>query len=98
MRSRPEISVPVMVNSGAVRPTSQESVKQQAHAHEHGQEQADAARSLALGGWQLVHQDGNENDVVDAEHQLERGQREEGDPDLGIGENRNECFHGWPAY
>jgi hypothetical protein len=44
------------------------------------------AREFALVQRQLVDQDRDEDDVVDAQHQLQRGQGGEGDPDLGIGE------------
>ena len=35
---------------------------------------------------QLVDQDRDEDDVVDAQHQLERGQRGKSDPGLGVSE------------
>ena len=60
--------------------------QQQADPHEHRQEQADHARLPLLLGRQLVDQDRDEDDVVDAQHQLERGQRQEGDPGLRVGQ------------
>ena len=69
--------------------------QQQPDAHEHGEEQADAARVLALLALELVDQDRDENDVVDAEHQLERRQREKRDPNLRIGQEGNDGFHEW---
>ena len=47
--------------------------------------------SLALPQRQLVHQDRNENDIVDAEHELERGQSQEGDPRLRIAQQFDHC-------
>jgi hypothetical protein len=37
-------------------------------------------------GRQLVHQDGDENDVVDAQHQLQCDQDAQGNPGLRIGQ------------
>ena len=44
---------------------------------------AQDTRFLALGFRQATHQDGDENDVVDAEHDLEQGQGGERDPGGG---------------
>ena len=41
------------------------------------------ARSRWLGG-QALDEDRDEDDVVDAEHDLEQGQRRQGDPGLGV--------------
>ena len=35
---------------------------------------------------QLVYQDRNEDDIVDAEHEFERGERKECDPQLRVGQ------------
>jgi len=43
---------------------------------------------------QFVDQDGDENDVVDTEHEFQRGQREEGNPDFG---GEQEFNHGKKA-
>jgi hypothetical protein len=74
------------VNKGSTRPDDPGQHQQQADAHEHGHEQTQAAREFAPLGWQLVHQDRDEDDVVDAQHQLERGERGKGDPGLGVGQ------------
>ena len=60
--------------------------EQQADAHEHGEPEADAPRELAPLRRQAIDQDRDEDDVVDAEHELERSQREESDPRLRIGQ------------
>jgi hypothetical protein len=49
-------------------------------------EQADAAREFAPFFGQLVHQDRDEDDVVDAQHEFQRGERGEGDPGLRVGQ------------
>ena len=64
--------------------------QQQQDAHAHGREDAHAAGAVALILGQLVGEDGDEDDVVDAEHDLERGQRQQRDPDLGV----RQQFHG----
>ena len=51
-------------------------------AHDHRAEQPDAARPRLLAARQLAREDRDEDDVVDAEHDLEHGQRDERDPDL----------------
>ena len=71
--------------------------QQQGDAHAHGQEQADLASPVALTGRQPGDQDRDEDDVVDAEDDLEHGQREEGDPRLGIAEQGDEV-HGVRGY
>src|SRR5688500_19244091 len=46
-------------------------------------------------GWrECDHQSRDEDEVVDAEHELERSQREKRDPDLRIGEESNDGIHG----
>ena len=86
IRSRPEISCPSTVNSGVDQADDPGQHQQQADAHEHRHEQAEAAREFAPLLRQLVDQDRDEDDVVDAEHELERGERREGDPGLRVGE------------
>ena len=77
--------------------------QQQADAHEHRHEKPEAPRKLALFLRQLVHQDRDEDDVVDAQHQFEQGQRGKGDPGLGVGQKFNHggplapCGGGWGA-
>src|SRR3546814_3743243 len=51
---------------------------------------ADAAGLVALFRRQLRGQDRDEDDVVDAQHQFERGEGGEGDPDFRV----RELFHG----
>src|SRR5206468_12583096 len=58
--------------------------EQEPDAYEHGQSEADPSRQVPSRIGQLVHENGNEDDVVDAEHELERRQREEGDPGVRI--------------
>ena len=65
--------------------------RQQRDAHEHGKEQAEPAGEGALFPRQLVHQDGDEDDVVDTQHQLEGGEGEEGNQQLRVGQE----FHGF---
>ena len=45
---------------------------------------------LLLGG-ELPGEDGDEDDVVDAEDDLQHGEREEADPEVGLGEQFGEC-------
>ena len=75
IRSRPEIVAgPTTVNSGSVSRTIQTIENSSSDAHEHGRDQADPARALLLFLGQLAGQDRNEDDVVDAEDDLENGQ------------------------
>ena len=75
IRSRPEISAPSTVNRGWVSVTTQAMLAKQAQAHDHGQRQADHARAVALMRRQLVGQDGDEHQVVDAQHDFKNDQR-----------------------
>ena len=58
--------------------------QQQGNAHEHGEEQAQAPRHLPTLGRQPVHEDGDEDDVVDPQHELQGREREEGYPGFGL--------------
>ena len=49
---------------------------------DHGKGQADDPRSVLLRPGELSAQDGDENDIVDAEYNFEPGERREGDPRL----------------
>ena len=60
--------------------------EQQANAHKHRHKQADAPGDFLLGFGQLVDQNRNKNNVVDAQHQLKQGQGGKSDPDLRIGQ------------
>ena len=63
------------VNSGAVRPMIQASINSRPMRMNIAMNRPMRARQLLLLRRQLVHQDGDEDDVVDAQHQLQRGQR-----------------------
>ena len=58
--------------------------KQQPNTHEHGHEQTNAPGDLLLRFGQLVHQNRNKNNVVNAQHQLQHGQGSKGNPDLRV--------------
>jgi hypothetical protein len=58
--------------------------QQQQDAHAHREPQADVAGAVALARRQLADEDRDEDDVVDAEHDLEHRQRQQGDPGLGV--------------
>ena len=60
--------------------------KQQGNAHEHGQRQANETRLSPLLQRQFVNQNGDKDDVVNAEHDFEHGERQQRDPDLRIEE------------
>ena len=55
--------------------------RQQREPHDQRERQADDARAVALLRRQLVGQDGDEDQVVDPQHDLEGDQREKPDPD-----------------
>ena len=84
IRSRPENSTPTSVKSGAVNPITHEIVKQQEDPHPHRQPQADRSRPCLLLARQFRGEDGDEDDVVDAEDDLEHREGQQGDPDLRI--------------
>ena len=98
MRSRPEMSVPMTVNSGAVSPTIHDSTSSRPMRMNIARNRPMRRAFSRCTRSQLVDQDGDENDVVDAEHQLERRQREKSDPYLRIGQEGDDGFHGWPPY
>jgi hypothetical protein len=83
MRSRPEMAQLPILNSGAVGRMIQAS-EEQRDARQHRQGQAHHARARLLRHRQLGGEDGDEDDVVDAEHQLEQRQGRQGDPYLRI--------------
>ena len=56
--------------------------EEQEDAGAHRQQQSEAPRGRLLRRRQLPGQDGNEDDVVDAEDDLEEGERREGDQDF----------------
>ena len=61
--------------------------EQQADAHPHRRDDADPADEVALTLGQLARDDRDEDDVVDAQDDLEGGQRQQGDPGLGVGQD-----------
>ena len=58
--------------------------RQQAQAHQQRQRQADQPRAVAQVRRQLVREDRDEDQVIDAEHQLEQDQGEQAKPGRGI--------------
>ena len=91
MMSRPEISEPSTVNSGAVSVTIQEmpasSPKRMMSASERP-----ITRAVALVRRQLVGEDRDEDQVVDAEHDLEHDEGAETEPRGGV-IDPGEVFH-----
>ena len=86
MMSRPENSCRRSQNQRLGQPRQPHDGEQQRDAREHRQREAGDARRLAPLRRQPAHQDGDEDDVVDAEHDLERRQRDERYPRLRIGQ------------
>jgi hypothetical protein len=70
--------------------------EQQQQARDHGEAQAQAAGLVAHVGGQAADQDGDEDDVVNAEDDFQGGQHRKGDPDVGVEqefhEGRSEAF------
>ncbi|MCY1403093.1 hypothetical protein D9M71_182600 [compost metagenome] len=64
--------------------------RQQAQTHQQRQGQANKPRTVALRRWQLVRQDGDKYEVVDAEHQLQHDQGQQAKPGRGV----SNPFHG----
>ena len=58
--------------------------QQQQDARAHRQQQSETPRIVTLLHRQAVGQDRDKDDVVDPQHDLERRQGNEGDPDLGV--------------
>ena len=67
--------------------------RQQQQPHHQRQPDADAPRLALLLGRQLVRQDRDEDEIVDAEHDLHHDQRSEGGPGGGIGDERKDGLH-----
>src|SRR5262249_19841918 len=57
--------------------------EQQADAHADGEDEAEPAREALLPGGEAADQDGDEDDVVDAEDDLHRRERDQGDEAFG---------------
>ena len=53
-------------------------------AHQERQRQPDDARTIALRGWKLVDQDGDEDQIIYAEHDLQEDERAKSKPSRGI--------------
>ncbi len=58
--------------------------REQRQAHDQGEHQTDPPGALALARWQPAGENRDEDQVVDAEHDLERNERRETDPDRRI--------------
>ena len=80
IRSRHENSKRQSENSGAVSDITQVMLASRPRRMKQREREADDARAVALLRRQLVRQDGDEDQVVDAEDDLERDQRERGRP------------------
>ncbi|MNT24953.1 hypothetical protein D3C72_1604540 [compost metagenome] len=65
---------------------------QQTQAHDQGQTNADAAGALAMLGRQLVRQDRDEDQVVDAEHDLHDHQGHKSRPGGGVAQQGGYAF------
>jgi hypothetical protein len=72
--------------------------RQQAQSHDQGQADADPARPLPVLGGQFVRQDGDEDQVVDPQHDLHDHQGDQGRPGGGVAENGAEAFEHWISY
>ena len=59
---------------------------EQHHAGNDRQPQARLPRLGLLVRWQLARQDGDKDDVINAQYDLEQSQREQTDPDFGAGD------------
>ncbi len=67
-----------------------------ARRRQHRQRQTEPARRIPPVLRQPADQDRDEHEIVDAEHDLERGQRHETCPDLRIGQPLHQaCFDSW---
>ena len=69
-----------MENSGSTSPIIHASESSSEDPHRHGEPQPEAAREVALLLRQAADQDGDEDDVVDAEDDFQCRQRHQGDP------------------
>ena len=94
MISRPAKSRPATLNSGVVSCDDPRNGGEQQQAHDQGQRQADKPGAVALLRWQLVGKDRDENEIVDAKHDLEHDKRGKTNPGIGVG-NPVQCpVHG----
>jgi hypothetical protein len=58
--------------------------KQQQQARHHGKAKAQPTRFVAQFGRESSDQNGNEDDVVDAQHNFQCGEHRESDPEIGV--------------
>ena len=86
MMSCQEIDWPNIVTSGSDRPTSQVSVNSSRMRKTSASDRPRRRACVGLRLGQARHQDGDEHDIVDAEHDLERAQRDERGPGMRIGQ------------
>ena len=86
MMSRPEISWPNTSNNGVVSPITHEMPSSSRIRITIASPSPTLRASRLLVGGELAGQDRDEHDVVDAEHDLERGERDERQPDVGVAE------------
>ncbi len=66
---------------------------EKAKAHDQREPDADAPCLLSLVHGQLVGEDGNEDQIVDAEHHFHDDQCHEGDPGCGVLSERQYVLH-----
>ena len=83
---RPGDPAPAIANSGSRRFASQMTENSSAMRVSIAKPKPDDARAAALRRRQTVDQQGEEDDVVDAENDLEHRKREEGHPRLRLEE------------
>ena len=88
--SRHENSFPAMREERLRQADDPGDRQQQQDPHPHRQPQADVPGLIALVRGEALDEDRDEDDVVDAEDDLEHGQRQQGDPGLGGGEQGDE--------
>ena len=79
---------------GRCEPHDQRDGAEQAEPHDERERDAYALCALPVRRGQLVGQDGNEDQVVDAEHDFHDDERCERGPGGGIGEKGDEIVHG----
>ena len=58
--------------------------EQQGNARNHGEPQSQTARQIAFLRRQAAHQNADENNVVNAQHNFQRGKHKESDPDIWV--------------
>src|SRR6516162_8977853 len=86
--SRHDIPMRKTVKSGAVRPMSQVSPKSMITRKMKARERPIWRARRALFVSRRAVKDGDENEIVDPEHDLERGQRDQRGPRIWVGQQR----------